>query len=72
MKDLWRSEHVFHVFFTSALMGGDGQLHLPCSFTPGERDPSTHWIGGWVDPRASLDEIFILTLSLAIRITQIL
>jgi hypothetical protein len=24
-------------------------------FTPGERTPSTHWIGGWVGPRAGLD-----------------
>jgi hypothetical protein len=23
-------------------------------FTPGERTPGTHWIGGWVDPRASM------------------
>jgi hypothetical protein len=22
---------------------------------PWERDPGTHWIGGWVDPRISLD-----------------
>jgi hypothetical protein len=24
-------------------------------FTPGERAPGTHWIGGWVGPRAGLD-----------------
>jgi hypothetical protein len=24
-------------------------------FTPGERTPCTHWIGGWVGPRAGLD-----------------
>jgi len=24
-------------------------------FTPRERAPGTHWIGGWVDPRAVLD-----------------
>jgi hypothetical protein len=24
-------------------------------FTPGERTPGTHWIGGWAGPRASLD-----------------
>jgi hypothetical protein len=24
-------------------------------FTPGERTPGTHWTGGWVGPRASLD-----------------
>jgi hypothetical protein len=29
----------------------------PSRFTPGERAPITHWIGGWVDPRASLDDV---------------
>jgi hypothetical protein len=24
-------------------------------FTPGERTPGTHWIGGWVGPRAGLN-----------------
>jgi hypothetical protein len=24
-------------------------------FTPGERTTGTHWIGGWVGPRAGLD-----------------
>jgi hypothetical protein len=27
----------------------------PCRFTPGERAADTHWIGGWVGPRACLD-----------------
>jgi hypothetical protein len=26
-------------------------------FTPGERAPRTHWIGGWVDSRAGLDDV---------------
>jgi hypothetical protein len=26
-----------------------------CSFTPEERAPGTHWIGGWVGPRFGLD-----------------
>jgi hypothetical protein len=29
----------------------------PGRFTPGERAPGTHWIGGRVDPRASLDHV---------------
>jgi hypothetical protein len=29
-----------------------GQLHAL-----GERAPSTHWTGGWVDPRATLDNV---------------
>jgi hypothetical protein len=28
----------------------------PGRFTPGERAPGTHWIGGWVGPRAGLDD----------------
>jgi hypothetical protein len=27
------------------------------SFTPGERAPSTHWTGGWVNLRAGLDDV---------------
>jgi len=28
------------------------------SFTPrGEKAPGTHWIGGWVGPRAGLDVV---------------
>jgi hypothetical protein len=26
----------------------------PARFTPVERAPDTHWIGGWVGPRAGL------------------
>jgi hypothetical protein len=26
-------------------------------FIPGERAPSTHWIGGWVGPEAGLDVV---------------
>jgi hypothetical protein len=29
-----------------------GQLHAPAALPPG-----THWIGGWVDPRAGLDDV---------------
>jgi hypothetical protein len=36
-------------------------LHLdtscPGRFTPGERAPDTHLIGGWVDLRAGLDNL---------------
>jgi hypothetical protein len=33
-----------------------GQLH-----TPGEKSPGTHWIGGWVNPRADLDDVEKIT-----------
>jgi hypothetical protein len=29
----------------------------PCRFTPGERASGTHWTGGWVGPRAGLDDL---------------
>jgi hypothetical protein len=29
----------------------------PGRFTPGEKAPGTHWIGGWVNPRANLDDV---------------
>jgi hypothetical protein len=41
-----------HIFLTSALVGGEWSASRPGNFTPGERVPGTHWIGGWVDPRA--------------------
>jgi hypothetical protein len=35
-------------------MGVGGQRRAPAALPLGKR-PSTHCIGGWVDPRASLD-----------------
>jgi hypothetical protein len=42
-------------FLTSTLDGGELSAPLPGLFTPGERAPNTHWIGGEVGPRAGLD-----------------
>jgi hypothetical protein len=42
---------------TSALDGGEWSASRPGRFTPRERDPGTHWIGGWVGPRAVLDAV---------------
>jgi hypothetical protein len=50
--DVW-----IYSFLTSALAGGEWSASLPGRFTPEERDPGTHWIGGWVDPRACLDDV---------------
>jgi hypothetical protein len=33
------------------------QLHTPAALPPGEVGPGTHWIGGWVGPRAGLDVV---------------
>jgi hypothetical protein len=40
-----------------ALVGGEWSASRPGRFTTGERAPSTRWIGGWVDPRAGLDDV---------------
>jgi hypothetical protein len=50
--DVW-----IHIFLTSALAGGEWSASRPGLFTPGERAPGTHWIRGWVYPRAGLDEV---------------
>jgi hypothetical protein len=39
----------------SALDGGEWSASRPGRFTPRERAPGTHWIGGWEGPRAVLD-----------------
>jgi hypothetical protein len=42
---------------TLALDGGEWLASCPGSFTPKERTPGTHWIGGWVGPRDVLDAV---------------
>jgi hypothetical protein len=43
---------------TSALDEGERSASRPGRFTHGEeRAPGTHWIGGWVGPRAVLDAV---------------
>jgi hypothetical protein len=32
-----------------------GQLHGMAALFPGKEAPGTHWIGGWMDPSASVD-----------------
>jgi hypothetical protein len=46
-----------HIFLTSALFGGECSASRPGPFTPRERASVTRWIGGWVDPRAGLDDV---------------
>jgi hypothetical protein len=48
-----------HIFLTSALIGGEWSALRPGrlpSLVP-ERAPGIHWIGGWVDLRAGLEEV---------------
>jgi hypothetical protein len=42
---------------TSALDGGEWSASRPGRFTPKEGALGTHWIGGWVGPRAVLDAV---------------
>jgi hypothetical protein len=42
---------------TSALEGGEWSASRPSRFIPRGRAPGTHWIGGWVGPRAVLDAV---------------
>jgi hypothetical protein len=46
-----------HIFLTSALVEGQWSTSRPRRFIPGESDLGTHWVGGWVDPRAGLDDV---------------
>jgi hypothetical protein len=46
-----------HVFLTSALDGGEWSDSHPSRSIIGERAPSTHWVGCWVDIRTGLDAV---------------
>jgi hypothetical protein len=50
--DVW-----IRVFLTPELVGGELSASRSDRFTPEERAPGTHWIGGWVGPRAGLDDV---------------
>jgi hypothetical protein len=46
-----------HIFLTWALVGDEWSASRTGRFTSGEKAPGTYWIGGWVDPRAGLDDV---------------
>jgi hypothetical protein len=50
-----RHEGVLREWRYSATHSLTSALDGPARFTPRERAPGTHWIGGWVGPRAVLD-----------------
>jgi hypothetical protein len=54
-EDVWRNRGIAPPFLTSALDRGEWSASRPSYFTSGEESPGTHWIGGWVDPKAGLD-----------------
>jgi hypothetical protein len=45
------------IFLTSELIGDEWSASRAGRFNPGERAPGIHWIGGWMDPRACLDDV---------------
>jgi hypothetical protein len=51
----WR--YISTHFLTSTLDGDEWSASRTGRFTPRERVPGTHWIGGWVGPRAVLDAV---------------
>jgi hypothetical protein len=57
MKAYWGSGVQLHAFLTSALDGGEWSASRPRRFSPRERAPGAHWIGGWLGPRTGLDTV---------------
>jgi hypothetical protein len=57
MKEYGGVDVYIHIFLTLALVGGEWPASCPSPFTAGERAPCTHWIGGWVGPRAGLENM---------------
>jgi hypothetical protein len=57
MKAYLGVEVYLHTFLTSALDRSEWPASRPGHFTPRERVPGTHWIGGWVGPRAVLEAV---------------
>jgi hypothetical protein len=57
MKAYGEFDVYIHIFLTSALAGVEWSASRRCRFTPEERAHGIHWIGGWVGPRADLDDV---------------
>jgi hypothetical protein len=45
------------VSFTSALVSGEWSVSRRDRFTTGERAPGARWMGSWMGPRTSLDNV---------------
>jgi hypothetical protein len=56
-EGVWENECINQIFLISALAGSEWSASRPGCFTHAERAADTHCIGGWVDPRAGLDDV---------------
>jgi hypothetical protein len=57
MKEYGGSGCIDPHFLDLGTIGGEWSASHRGCFTPGERALCTHWIEGWVDPRAGLDGV---------------
>jgi hypothetical protein len=48
-----------HVFLTTALVEDECSASRPGRFTSEKREPGTHWLGGWVGPKAGEVKILL-------------
>jgi hypothetical protein len=55
------------LLYHSSLDECEWSASRPGRFTPGERITDTHWIGGWMGPRASLYAVEKRTISCPLR-----
>jgi len=53
VRPIGEVEVYFYIFLTTALEGGEDQVHAPAAFYHQERH-GTHCAGVWVDPRVVL------------------
>jgi len=54
LTPFYNSLFIYYISLTSALEEVGGQCHAPAALLPSKR-PGTHYIGGWMGPRANLD-----------------
>jgi hypothetical protein len=57
MTTYGRVDVQIHVYLTLALVGGELSASSSCSFFHREKGPGIHCVGGWVSPRAGLNEV---------------
>jgi hypothetical protein len=55
MKTYWGCGGIAPHIIALAVDGGEWLVSRPGHFIPRVRVPGTHWVGGWVGPRAGLD-----------------